>query len=87
MSHYDFHKSIALAWLDPKVYWPNRMVMRTAESKKRNVDDSVNDNVAQQGEGQDSSSNGRGGSSQTTRGSSNKKQNQAPPVMDDSLCP
>ena len=58
-----------------------------AESKKRNVNDSINDNVARQGEGQDSSSNGRGGSSQTTRGSSNKKQKRAPPVTDDSLCP
>ena len=66
MSHYDFHKSIALAWLDPKVYWPNQMVKRAAESKKRNVNDSINVNVARQGEGQDSSSNDRGGSSQTT---------------------
>ena len=25
MSHYNFHKAIALAWIDPTTYWPDRM--------------------------------------------------------------
>ena len=25
MSHYNFHKAIALAWIDPATYWPDRM--------------------------------------------------------------
>ena len=25
MSHYNFHKAIALAWIDPTMYWPDRM--------------------------------------------------------------
>ena len=87
MSHYVFHKSIALAWLDPNLYWKNWMAKRAAESKKRNADDNVNVNVTQQGQGRDSSSNAEGGTSQTTRASSNKKQKRAPPVTDDSLCP
>ena len=87
ISHYDFCKSITLAWLDPKLYWKNRMVKRTAESNKRSADDNVNVNVTQQGQGGDSSSNPEGGSTQTTRASSNKKQKRAPPVTDDSLYP
>ena len=51
MSHYDFCKSIDLAWLDPKLYWENQMVKRAAESKKRNAENNVNDNVTQQGQG------------------------------------
>ena len=31
LSHYDFIKSIALAWIDPKTYWPS-----TWHSRKRN---------------------------------------------------
>ena len=87
MSHYNCHKSIALAWLDPKLYWKNRMVKRAAESNKRSADDNVNVNVTQQGQGGDSTSNPERGSTQTTRASSNKKQKRAPPVTDDSLCP
>ena len=87
MSHYDFHKSITLAWLDPKLYWKNQMVKRAAESKKRNADKNINVIVTQQGQGRDSSSNAEGGSSPTTRASSNKKQKRATPVTDDSLCP
>ena len=87
ISHYDSCKSIALALLDPKLYWKNQMVKRAAESNKRNADNNVNVNVTQQGQGQDSSSNAEGGSTQTTKASSNKKQKRAPPVTDDSLCP
>ena len=87
MSHYDFCKSIALAWLDPKLYWKNQMVKRAAESNKRSADNNINVNVRQQGQGGDSSSNAEGGCTQTTRASSNKKQKRAPPVSDDSLCP
>ena len=87
MSHYVFCKSIALAWLDPNLYWKTQMVKRAAESKKRNAGDNVNVNVTQQGQGRDSSSNAEGGSSQTTKANSNKEQKRAPPVSDDSLCP
>ena len=87
MSHYVFCKSIAHAWLDPKLYWKNQMVKRAADSKKRNVDDNVNVNMTQQGQGRDLSSNAEGGSTQTTRANSTKKQKRAPPVTDDSLCP
>ena len=87
MSHYDFRKSIALAWLDPKLYWKNWMVKRAGESNKRSADDNVNVNVTQQAQGEETSSNAEGGSTQTTRAISNKKQNRAPPFTDDSLCP
>ena len=87
MSHFDFRKSIALAWLDPKLYWKNRMVKRAAESNKTSADNNININVRQQGQGGDLSSNAEGGSTQTTTASSNKKQKRAPPVTDDSLCP
>ena len=79
LDHYDFRKSIALAWLDPKLYWK--------KFNKRSADNNINVNVRQQGQGGDSSSNAEGGSTQTTRASSNKKQKRAPPVTDDSLCP
>ena len=45
MSHYDFCKSIALAWLDPKLYGKNWMVKRAAEPNKRSADDNVKVNV------------------------------------------
>ena len=28
MIHYKFREAIALAWIDPKTLWPNRMKMR-----------------------------------------------------------
>ena len=27
MSHYQFRKAIALAWIDAATYWPNRVVI------------------------------------------------------------
>ena len=78
LDHYDFYKSITLAWLDPKLDWK--------KSNKRSADNNINVYVRQQGQGGYSSSNAEGGSTQTTRASSNKKQKRAPPVTDDSLC-
>ena len=36
MSHYPFQKAIALAWIDPATYWPNRMKRRNGGENSTN---------------------------------------------------
>ena len=36
MSHYQFRKAIALAWIDPAMYWPNRMKRRNGGENSTN---------------------------------------------------
>ena len=36
MSHYQFRKAIALAWIDPAMYWPNRMKRRDGGENSTN---------------------------------------------------
>ena len=39
ISHYEFHKAIALALIDPEQYWPDRMTKKTQQQNSAITDD------------------------------------------------
>ena len=98
MSHYNFHKAIALAWIDPTTYWPDRMkkthmlqeqwmtetqtTSASSNSERNDVSTSSSDRSSQSHKQSVTSS----GSMQTNGIEAMKKKN-AIPVNNMTLCP
>ena len=84
MSHYEFQKSIALAWLDPTTYWPNRM---------KNCNKSIASTTSNSHRTTTISRKRKSTSSISSQSNQNPSINQdnikkrAPPVNDKTLCP
>ena len=84
MSHYEFRKSIALAWLDPTTYWPNQMKKRN-KSMASTTSNSHSTTTISSTQRSTSSISSQSNQNPSINQDNNKKW--APPVNDKTLCP